>query len=409
MHFGYTLPRDHEFCGALNISKRIVEDSYWTLSEYDPYYQSCKFINARYNCSRFTTSAAKYKVEYSLNANLNCKVPDFEDLISILTTNAKPKFVFFLGDSHVMQIFQSILCTFQKYIEDIEAFTTMNDYVDLNTKFEKVVFKKHENATGCHEIRYRDYNNFFLNDYLDNKKSGLCQLSHIPGQISCFKLPIVSMKHKFSLFCSSYVRPLTGYAAVVSGLDIGLSSMNMSINNFDSIVTNAYISPKDLGQFLNDIGYQSKLFVLPKFHFAKQTGFQFFSTVIKHPKPKEYEVQNLRDEIISFCSDFYKTYTRIPNICRLIDYTYLSEQRSFDAKASIFPMVYQDGSNRSVVCQNYSNTINNCIGKDFRVCSSSLLPCHDESHFCLPGPTDEFGLLVVASIISDNDYVHTLH
>jgi hypothetical protein len=93
-----------------------------------------------------------------------------------------------------------------------------------------------------------------------------------------------------------------------------------------------------------------------------------------------------------------------PHGCIALDFSRLLFQRSDDSKASIFPLTYSDSNGTISVCQVEQTTPNTCDGKEFYVCREH---CNRESHFCLPGPTDELALLLLGAAISQHD--HRLH
>ena len=95
------------------------------------------------------------------------------------------------------------------------------------------------------------------------------------------------------------------------------------------------------------------------------------------------------------------------DICISLDYTNLIFQRNSDAKASIYPITYQTLQGKYKVCMGNQLAENTCGGLDCHVCSAATIkeaPCGLESHWCLPGPTDDFALIAIASTLSRNNY-----
>lgn len=421
---------DSNICGGDSILSRLPVDAYWTLSRRNPYYTSCKFIHARYNCTRFgATSAADYKIAFlpSMKGN-NCLMPDMETILSILQRQTKPVNIMMLGDSHLMQIFQSILCIYQDTAHAIDVYESTKDVTD---EFTKLTFNIYKHADECHAIKYKDYDNFFL-EPISPMKPGRCQLSHQAGQTTCFKIRInddikTINGVRFNYICGSYTRPLVGSDAIIAGLDKGLASIELSMQDFDVLLTNSYISSSDLGSFLKDIDYKGRLYVLPRYPDANQTGFAHKAKTISGYM-NFYDHYKIKQEIETFCDTVNqivilrarksleishqlranRTGSRSlesgSKFCQYMDYTSLVVQRSYDAKSSIFPMVYSDKNGATKICQEDNGLVNSCVGKDYRVCSKNTLPCSMESHFCLPGPTDEFALLVLAAAINKEDY-----
>jgi hypothetical protein len=397
-----------KICGGRSLSYKLIEsEGYWKRSKTE-YYSSCKFIHARYNCTRFSsTSSTDYRIAFDVSAAYPCIVPNtFAMMEKLLENQIEPVNMIFLGDSHIMQLYQSILCMFQSKAQDIDTYQSSSDSSDA---YEKVVYQSYSDADECHAIKYKDYDNYFLAK--PSKSSGRCQLSHAPGEIACFKLPIdeaidTRNDRRHSQICSSYTRPYVGNAAVSAGLD--LSSAGLSLHDIDVIFVNSYISASSLGDYLMSMKYKGKVYALPRFPEAPQIGYKYSVDSISGGIDQTQRTQ-LQLEVESFCYIVNKIMKQPGNelqgkICRYLDYTELASQRSADAKASIYPLNYRDHKNRVRICQENATSSSSCIGKDFRVCSSDAYPCDVDGHFCLPGPSDELGLLVLTAALSYYDY-----
>ena len=72
-------------------------------------------------------------------------------------------------------------------------------------------------------------------------------MSHAPGQTSCFKVPI----------------------------DADVRTSGLSFADIDVVIANSYVSPSDLGSYLFDSLYRGKVYVLPRYPDAPQTGFRY--------------------------------------------------------------------------------------------------------------------------------------
>ena len=114
------------YCGARSIQNKLEYDAIWVRSKsntsssssssssliYDdePYYTSCKYIHARYNCTRFNNSATHYRIDFRTHTTSHttshttavntpvrnkCRLPSRHSIIRIL--ERRPINLFFVG------------------------------------------------------------------------------------------------------------------------------------------------------------------------------------------------------------------------------------------------------------------------------------------------------------------------
>lgn len=269
-------------------------------------YSHCKFINARYNCSRFAhTTASSYRLVVKTQTG-GCRLPDFNGIIDVMRYRQKYQLksglrAIFIGDSHLMQIFQSLLCMFGADARDVEVFETAKNVTNDSSKLLKLHKLRYKHiddlvSYGCHTIKYIDYPYFYLQPAPG--RHGKCQLSHEAGHTACFRIPSmlipfpnrmnesfpddaeniqVELERTDSLFCSSYVRPLKDLEAVEAGLKTGIIGRMKasSVKDFDVIVANNYINPTSLANFLLQNDFNGRLLVVPQFGYGNQTSFRF--------------------------------------------------------------------------------------------------------------------------------------
>ena len=110
------------YCGARSIQYKIENEAVWVRPEYnislmtpeekilynkeESYYQSCKFIHARYNCTRFNNSATHYKIDFHNPTNglrNKCRIPSRHSIIRIL-------------ERRPINIFSLVILIFNKYL-----------------------------------------------------------------------------------------------------------------------------------------------------------------------------------------------------------------------------------------------------------------------------------------------------
>lgn len=450
-------------------------------SNEEPYYKSCKFIHARYNCTRFNNSATHFKIDFhqSINVRNKCRIPSRYSIIRIL--ERRPINIFFVGDSHVQQIFESILCTFQDHVKDIllyeradktvktqtpgltkesafgrtllESNVTFNatsaietnnsssvllpsllniaeqespaqnatpapstpdpvpdtDTIINNIKkelevFDRNVYSNYDSSPECHTIAYEDYTKFGLDEIIAKNLTGECTLSHVAGQVSCAKIYAVSYSNPlaYSWFCFSYVRPLKLHDAINFALNHSISMLNTTINRFDVVVANTYVSGSALSKYLKERLYRGRVLAVPKWPFGNQTNKVLHNHTITNTYIDNYDEYLKNSENTKrFCNTFNWANVNGVDKCNSLDFTRLIYQRNLDSKSSIYPLTYyENGTNH--ICQVDQFSPNNCEGKDFKVCDKRI--CNEESHFCMPGPTDAFSMVVLAAALSHVDH-----
>ena len=204
-------------CGASSISARL-EHAVWQKLKAGsrPYYSTCKLLHARYNCSRFRTSAASYELSFpttlpqitqqkpksrqemkdnkmhaaeQLAAN-KCRVPDLEQIMKVLIR--QPTRIFMIGDSHIQQFYISLMCTFQNVMKDVVVYE--RDCVSQYSKysnstaasllaaeeecpFHPRVYESYEASPECHTVDFQDYTKFYLNPVKSEQQlDGSCQV-----------------------------------------------------------------------------------------------------------------------------------------------------------------------------------------------------------------------------------------
>jgi hypothetical protein len=310
--------------------------------------------------------------------------------------------IFMLGDSHVQQLFESLLCIFSFRARDVIVYERYEKDsgkpLELNYYW-RTIYDKYENVPACHTISYKEYPNYYISLPLvkgDLKSQVDCTISHFPGAVSCFKID--SRSANLSQICLAYVRPALGMNAVQAGLNTSLRLINSSVDAFDVLIVNTYISVNDLKTYLSQVDYSGRVIVIPKYSFGYQKNVVHNEDILT-TKYDENELKNSEVSLSQYCQKL-SAKARFDLI--KFDFSKLVFQRSDDSKASIYPFSYSVHNNRSSnnsdvimqVCQEEQRSPNNCAGKDYRVCTSD---CERESHFCLPGPTDELGLLLLGA------------
>ena len=362
-----------------------------------PRYAHCAVTSARYNCSRFTTSAADYRIDW-FGSKETCQWPSRNSLLAALRTT--PRRVMLIGDSHVQQVYQALLCMYQDEARHIIAYISppqrLVNYSDISVMPE------------CHSVSYASYPRFHLQPVAmeDLKPGARCTLNHSPPTPSCFRLPSsTSAGDAYSLVCAAYVRPLEGMPALVAGLSKGLAHLNLTLSDFEVLVANTYLNSTTLGEYLKLASFHGIVLAIPRFSFAPQMGIRLTKRVLGARAQKKANETRIAYDVKTFCRRVKSAWGVLPNgsDCTPLDFAWLSSQRNRDAKASIYPMSYRDAvTNETRVC--HQDQLEAQL--EPRKCDniSSVLacektPCAEESHFCLPGPPDDFALLVLGSAL----------
>ena len=348
-----------------------------------PRYSACPFISARYNCSRFATSAGHYRLGWLPDASQppDCSLPTRDGLLRALTApGARPLRLYILGDSHAAQLYQSLLCMYQEEATHVVA------YLDG----EQRVFRRAVDAPACHSVEYSQYGRFFLDDAPRGGAAAReCSLNHSPQHASCFTLGAARV-------CSSYARPLHGGAPLEAGL-AGLATLNLSLADFDVLALNTYLEPGVVGRQLR--GFAGRVLAVGKWGIGHQAGV--VRTEAVWPLRKPWTTLPLD----AFCAQLVAAWGVPAERCTPLDASRLVELRAGDSKASIYPTWYPGTDGSRLVCQgnqeHYFSHPATCddgvpVPDSMRVCDT--VPCAaPESHFCLPGPTDDAGLLLLAA------------
>lgn len=273
--------------------------------------------------------------------------------------------------------------------------------VELDT-FHRNFYPDYKHCPECHTIAYEDYEKFGLTKVTN--VTGECTLSHVAGQVSCAKIYAVNYTNPlaYSWLCFSYIRPLKGSDGIDFAFNHSVNTLNTSINRFDVIVANTYVSGSKLSKYLKDRQYNGRVLAVPKFPFGNQSNTVITNhTISETPIDDEDEYYKSSENTKKFCNTF--GWAKINGIdkCNVLDFTRLIYQRNLDSKSSIFPLSYSENGTDHI-CQIDQFSENNCLGKNFKVCSSKY--CNEESHFCMPGPTDALSMVVLAAALSHIDH-----
>jgi hypothetical protein len=387
-------------CGRSALSSALAGDTVaWVRrAAKEPRYAHCKATSARYNCSRFDTSAAEYRVDWKPGTAADCALPSWARVLAGL--QRAPLRVMLLGDSHTQQLYQAALCMFQAQARRIIAYTRTDD----DTEKHASVYDSMAELPECHSVPYADYPRFHLDvSGAVGTSATACSLSHLPTTPSCFEVPL-SAPHAsgltYSLVCAAYVRPLVGAAAVQAGLETGLASLNLSLSDFDVVAANTYISASALGAFLQASAFAGRVVTFPKFPNAgAQTGVRLTSDVL-HSHVSTSAAAKF--DVPAFCAAIVAAWGATDGDCTPVPFVRLMLQRIDDAKASIYPVSYVDAvSGTTKVCHASQGEATEhperCQREGVFACVDT--PCATESHFCMPGPPDDFALLVLAASI----------
>jgi len=268
--------------------------------------------------------------------------------------------------------------------------------------FRRSFYSDYQHSPECHTIAYEDYPRFGLTKV--KNVTGECTLSHVAGQVSCAKIYAVNYSNPlaYSWLCFSYVRPLKGQDAVDFAFNHSINMLNTTINRFDVIVANTYVSGSKLSKYLKDRQYHGRILAVPKFPFGNQSNTIITNhTITETPIDNDDEYFKSSDNTKRFCNSF--SWAKVNGIdrCNFLDFTRLIYQRNLDSKSSIFPLSYSENGTDHI-CQVDQFSPNNCLGKDFKVCNT--MKCNEESHFCMPGPTDALSMVVLAAAVSHIDH-----
>jgi hypothetical protein len=389
-------------CGRTALSVALADDDVaWVRrTAPKPRYAHCKVLSARYNCTRFVTSAAEYRLDWrpGVAAAMECALPTWATVLAAL--QHAPRRIMMVGDSHAQQMYQAAVCMFQAQARNIMAYTTHEAGTDTQLrKFDSV-----DAMPECHSVRAADFPRFHLD--ADGAQAGRCSLNHAPTTPSCFEVPLQAdaaaqdgSKQAFSRVCSAYVRPLTGEAAVLAGLEEGLASLNMSLADFHVVAANTYVDAAVLGAFLRARAFAGRVVAYPKFNFGRQTGLRRTDAVLSGAGVSDANAATYR--VAKFCAAIRAAWGTDAGECTTVQFGRLMLQRTADAKASIYPMSYHTDTGKRVVCHANQNAAiahpERCDRAGVQACYE--VPCAEESHFCLPGPPDDFALLMLASAL----------
>jgi hypothetical protein len=224
-----------------------------------------------------------------------------------------------------------------------------------------------------------------------------------------------------------------GKEAVEIGFN-GLSSTpkNFTVNDFDIVVANTYMWSKPLAEYLTAHKFQGRVLAIHRYNWGIQKNFVMKDKIIKEV-PQFTHASLCTGEsgecIHTFCDAFLSAKSedkdkggkdktkgsssssssigakdKQKQKCITLDMTFYEMQRLNDSKAGMYPMQYTDSKGKNVVCaSNFEDdhSRNACVGKDAYTCEKT--PCNEETHFCLPGPPDEFAKLILAAAISHDD------
>lgn len=349
----------------------------------EPRYEHCKVLTARYNCSRFHTSASDYRLGWRTPGA--CALPTVDSTLSSL--RRAPLSLLLLGDSHTMQVYQAALCLFQAHVRSVVAYTTSANLTRAQT------FSSVAAMPECHSVPYADYPRFHLAPPASTAAAGSagCGVKHAPDTPTCFQLA-------GSLVCAAQVRPLEGPAAVHAGLDAGLASLNLSLASFGVLAANTYISPGALGKHLAARAFRGRVLALPKFPAGAQTGLVLSDAVLGRGGGNA----PASSDVTRFCAQLLGAWGS--GECVPLQLGRLIRERTEDAKASIYPMTYTEtnastGAAHRVVCHADQRAATAHPGLCDRagVTACDAVPCAEETHFCIPGPPDDFALVVLAA------------
>jgi hypothetical protein len=393
----FTLPRSDASptCSPTQLKNalRFGELVWSRRAEREPRYQHCPVLTARYNCSRFDTSAAEYELTWRSKVGNICDLPTLDGLRRSLANGGVQ--LLLLGDSHMQQIYQSMLCLLQ---DDASVII----YVDgFRTESQKVA-----TTVPCHGIPYSEYARFYLDDPVGGV-TRTCTLGHSAEKGSCLMVGS-------SRICQAYLRPLLSSKAIQAAQS-SLSNLNLSLRAFKTVAVNTYLEAGPVGSWLQKNKWNGHLVVTPKFDFDRQRGRSGKLTAWSY-----VPIENRSSKaapLDTFCRNALKVWGHESNehsnastkrSCSTFDWSSLAALRNRDSKASIYPTTIPSPINASqrVVCQPNQDFATSNQGKcadykglrplltaDMRVCSQ--VPCTKESHFCLPGPTDDFAMFLL--------------
>ena len=329
------------------------------------------------------------------------------------------------------QIFTAIACLYSRELSDYIVYTKQKP----EDPSWRTIVAKYGDLPSCRGVLYKDYERFHLKrDRPEGAKpESICAFGHHRGS-SCitFPAPVVGFganakKHP-STICYTYVRPAVGKEAVENGFTgLTFTPWNFTVNDFDTVVANTYMWSKPLAEYLSAHKFDGRVLAIHRYNWGIQKNFVNKDKIIK--EIPQFEHANLctgesGECIHTFCDAFLsandakddkgngknnkdskeKTKDKQKQKCITLDMTFYEMQRISDAKAGMYPMQYVNNQGKNVVCASDfedDHARKACEGKYAFTCEKT--PCNVETHFCLPGPPDEFAKLILAAAVSHDD------
>src|SRR5689334_16500452 len=92
IHGDNDLVAGEKICGARSLSYKLLESNGVWIRSKTEYYSSCKFIHARYNCTRFSsTSSTDYHISFNPSTAFPCQVPnDLKTMQTLIERQVQP-------------------------------------------------------------------------------------------------------------------------------------------------------------------------------------------------------------------------------------------------------------------------------------------------------------------------------
>ena len=245
----------------------------------------------------------------------------------------------------------------------------------------------------------------------------------------------------------NYIRPHLGK----EGVEYAFASLphNKTMHDFDVLVVNTYVSSLPLAAHLEANNFTGRVLVLPWYIPGVQNNTVYTNeTISLHPtvKSRNLRTKETSECLPTFCNAFFpgaqthddegragrhttesenhhrtrsllnsstSTGTRSKRSpghdprCITLDWSWYDLQRNHDAKAALYSMQYRDDDGSLVVCasdfeDDHAN--HRCAGRKAQTCSET--PCQYDTHYCLPGPPDEYGRLALAAALGQDDHDH---
>ena len=167
-----------------------------------------------------------------------------------------------------------------------------------------------------------------------------------------------------------------------------------AVNKFDAFIANEYTEfrekERSLAEELQALGFQNKLYTIPRWHLGKHDDTPTTQQIVKK-KHKQQPVWQLIGDV------------NVTHLGPLLEPLLRSRD---DAKSGIYPRLLENGT----VCQmNLTEPFGPCLGADWHICRPGTRwtrdgknwedTCSEEGHFCMPGPLNPvvrylFGVLV---------------